>query len=442
MPSAIAQGLIWGIMAIGVYITFRILDIADLTVDGTVCTGAAVCAVLVVSGVNVWLALLIATIAGIIAGCVTWFFHVVLGIPAILAGILTQLMLWSVNLKIMSGANVAVPSRTFQVLLTQMNVPMALVFLGITAVVIIALLYLFFGTEIGCTIRATGNNIAMSRAQGINTNLTKLIGLALSNGIVALSGAILCQYQGFSDINMGKGAIVTGLASVIIGEAVIRKIGKNFAVKLAGVFVGSVIYWIVYQTVVFFKLDTDLLKMLSALLVAIFLGVPYIKKKLGKKGGTQTCSNSCTFDLEKINKRDLATSIILSVITFGGYLIYWEYLLVKNIRTIRNDSSSCVREMLCLIFVPFYSIYWLYTRGKVIRANFEKNGFVTSGHEIAYLILGIFGLEIISFAIMQNDFNSLPDRNPYRHNSSENNYVVSNSLPLSKVNEKEGTPNE
>lgn len=288
MPSAIAQGLIWGIMAIGVYITFRILDIADLTVDGTVCTGAAVCAVLVVSGVNVWLALLIATIAGIIAGYVTWFFHVVLGIPAILAGILTQLMLWSVNLKIMSGANVAVPSRTFQVLLTQMNVPMALVFLGITAVVIIALLYLFFGTEIGCTIRATGNNIAMSRAQGINTNLTKLIGLALSNGIVALSGAILCQYQGFSDINMGKGAIVTGLASVIIGEAVIRKIGKNFAVKLAGVFVGSVIYWIVYQTVVFFKLDTDLLKMLSALLVAVFLGVPYLKKQLSgrkSKGG-------------------------------------------------------------------------------------------------------------------------------------------------------------
>ena len=169
-----------------------------------------------------------------------------------------------------------------------MNVPMALVFLGITAVVIIALLYLFFGTEIGCTIRATGNNIAMSRAQGINTNLTKLIGLALSNGIVALAGAVLCQYQGFADINMGRGAIVTGLASVIIGEAVIHKISKNFAVKLAGVFVGSVIYWIVYQTVVFFKLDTDLLKMLSALLVAIFLGVPYIKKQLSgrkSKGG-------------------------------------------------------------------------------------------------------------------------------------------------------------
>ncbi len=283
MPGAVAQGLIWGIMAIGVYITFRILDIADLTVDGTVCTGAAVCAILVTSGVNIWLAMLIAAIAGILAGALTWFFHVVLGIPAILAGILTQLMLWSVNLKIMGGANIAVSSRTFNVLLTQMDVPVSLIFLGIAAVVIIAVLYLFFGTEIGCAIRATGCNGAMSRAQGINTDVMKLIGLALSNGIVAVAGAVLCQYQGFSDINMGKGAIVTGLASVIIGEAVIKHISKNFAVKLAGVFVGSVIYWIVYQTVVFFKVDTDLLKMLSALLVAVFLGVPYLKKKIGGK---------------------------------------------------------------------------------------------------------------------------------------------------------------
>lgn len=283
MPGAIAQGLIWGIMAIGVYITFRILDIADLTVDGTVCTGAAVCAVLVAGGVNIWLAMLIATLAGVLAGALTWFFHVILGIPAILAGILTQLMLWSINLKVMGGANVAVSSRAFKVLLTQMNVPMSLVFLAITAAVVIAVLYLFFGTEIGCAIRATGCNGAMSRAQGINTDVMKLVGLALSNGIVAFAGSILCQYQGFSDINMGKGAIVTGLASVIIGEAVIKHISKNFAVKLAGVFVGSVIYWIVYQTVVFFKVDTDLLKMLSALLVAVFLGIPYLKKKIGVK---------------------------------------------------------------------------------------------------------------------------------------------------------------
>ena len=292
MPGAVAQGLIWGIMAVGVYITFRILDIADLTVDGSVCTGAAVCAVLVINGVNVWVAMLAALAAGIIAGCVTWFFHVVLGIPAILAGILTQLMLWSANLKIMGGANVAVSARQFEgIVFTQMDVGGSLIWLAVTAAVIIGALYLFFGTEIGCAIRATGCNGVMSRAQGINTNVMKLLGLALSNGIVALAGAVLCQYQGFSDINMGKGAIVTGLASVIIGEAVVRKIGKNFALKLAGVFAGSVIYWIVYQTVVFLKLDTDLLKMLSALLVALFLGVTYLKKQLGMKSSRGGAAN-------------------------------------------------------------------------------------------------------------------------------------------------------
>lgn len=284
MPGAVAQGLIWGIMAVGVYITFRILDIADLTVDGSVCTGAAVCAVLIVNGVNVWLAMLAALAAGIVAGCVTWFFHVILGIPAILAGILTQLMLWSANLKIMGGANVAVSARQFKgIFVTQMDIGGSLIWLFAGAAITVGLLYLFFGTELGCAIRATGCNGAMSRAQGINTNVMKLIGLALSNGIVALAGAVLCQYQGFSDINMGKGAIVTGLASVIIGEAVVRKIGKNFALKLTGVFVGSVIYWMVYQTVVFFKIDTDLLKMLSALLVALFLGIPYLKKQLGQR---------------------------------------------------------------------------------------------------------------------------------------------------------------
>ena len=292
LPGALAQGLIWGIMAVGVYITFRILDIADLTVDGTFCTGAAVCAVLITSGVNVWVALLLATIAGAAAGCITGFFHMILGIPAILSGILTQLMLWSVNLKIMRGANISVPARQFKgVLLTQMNIPRSLIFLLIAAAVTIVILYLFFGTEIGCAVRATGSNIAMSRAQGINTDIMKLIGLALSNALVALSGAILCQYQGFSDINMGKGAIVIGLASVIIGEAIVRHVGKNFALKLSGVFLGSVIYWAVYQTVVFFKIDTDLLKMLSALLVALFLGIPYLKKRFAgsrrkEAGGT------------------------------------------------------------------------------------------------------------------------------------------------------------
>lgn len=278
LPGAVAQGLIWGIMAIGVFITFRILDIADLTVDGTLCTGGAVCAVLMINGVNVWLAILCAVIAGALCGIVTGFFHVVLGIPAILAGILTQLMLWSVNLKIMGKANIALPSRSVKVLLTQMDIPSALIVIGIFAVVLIAVLYAFFGTEIGCAVRATGSNGAMSRAQGINTNIMKLLGLSLSNALVALCGALLSQYQGFSDINMGRGAIVIGLASVIIGEAVLSRISRNFALKLFGMFVGAVVYYLVYQVVIFIGLDTDMLKMFSALVVAVFLGTPHVKK--------------------------------------------------------------------------------------------------------------------------------------------------------------------
>lgn len=278
LPGAVAQGLIWGIMAVGVFLTFRILDIADLTVDGTLCTGGAICAVLMINGVNVWVALLCAVIAGALCGAVTGFFHVVLGIPAILAGILTQLMLWSVNLKIMGKANIALPSRSVKVILTQMQIPSALIVLAVFAVVLIAVLYVFFGTEIGCAVRATGSNGAMSRAQGINTNIMKLLGLSLSNALVALSGALLAQYQGFSDVNMGRGAIVIGLASVIIGEAVLSRISRNFAMKLFGMFVGAVVYYLVYQSVIFIGLDTDLLKMFSALVVAVFLGAPHIKK--------------------------------------------------------------------------------------------------------------------------------------------------------------------
>lgn len=289
LPGAVAQGLIWGIMAIGVFITFRILDIADLTVDGTLCTGAAVCAVLMINGVNVWLAILCAVIAGALCGAVTGFFHIVLGIPAILAGILTQLMLWSVNLKIMGKANIALPSRSVKVLLTQMNIPSALIVLAVFAVALIVILYTFFGTEIGCALRATGSNGAMSRAQGINTNIMKLLGLSLSNALVALSGALLAQYQGFSDINMGRGAIVIGLASVIIGEAILSRISRNFALKLFGMFAGAVIYYLVYQTVIFIGFDTDLLKMFSALVVAVFLGAPHVKKThfTRSKGGTK-----------------------------------------------------------------------------------------------------------------------------------------------------------
>lgn len=277
-PGAIAQGLIWGIMAIGVYITFKILDIADLTVDGSICTGAAVCTVLVTNGVNIYLALLAAVVAGLLAGLLTGLMHTVLGIPAILSGILTQLILWSANLKIMGKANISLSARSYKVLLTQMNINSSIAVLAVIGIILIALLYWFFGTELGCAVRATGCNLNMSRAQGINTNINIVLGLMLSNGIVALSGALLAQYQGFADINMDKGAIVIGLAAVIIGEAVFSKIARNFAVRLFAVIVGGIIYYIVYQVIIFLGIDTDLLKMLSALVVAVFLGVPYVKK--------------------------------------------------------------------------------------------------------------------------------------------------------------------
>ena len=285
LPGAVAQGLIWGIMAIGVYITYKILDIADLTVDGSICTGAAVCAMLMINGVPGWAALIAALLSGIAAGAVTGALHILLGIPAILSGILTQLVLWSVNLKIMGKANQPLSARNYKVLLSQMDIPAAIVILAIFAVLLVALLYLFFGTELGASIRATGINAAMSRAQGINTDVTKLLGLALSNGIVALSGALLCQYQGYTDINMGKGAVVIGLAAVVIGGAVISKLPPNFAIRLTGVLLGAVIYYIVYQIIIFAGLDTDLLKMLSAIVVAAFLGVPYVKKQIASRRG-------------------------------------------------------------------------------------------------------------------------------------------------------------
>lgn len=284
LPGAVAQGMIWGIMAIGVYLTYKLLDIADLTVDGSICTGACVCAIMVTSGVNVWIAMLCAMIAGMLTGLLTGIFHTFMGIPAILSGILTQLILWSVNLKILgSRANLGVSARTYDVFITQLERGKSIALLAAVIAVIIAVLYWFFGTELGCAIRATGCNIRMSHAQGINTNLNKILGLVISNGIVALSGALLCQYQGFADINMGRGAIVIGLAAVIIGEAVFGKISSNFAFRLTSVIGGGIIYYIVYQAVIFIGLDTDLLKMLSALVVAIFLAVPYWRTKYFSK---------------------------------------------------------------------------------------------------------------------------------------------------------------
>ena len=294
LPGAAAQGLIWGIMAIGVYITFRILDIADLTVDGTLCTGGAVCIMMMLSGHNVWVSMLVATGAGLLAGLATGIFHTFMGIPAILAGILTQLSLYSINLKIMGKANQAINVDKFNLLVSLRRVKgvsltqNTLFIVAIMIVILIAILYWFFGTELGCSLRATGCNASMSRAQGINTDRNKVLALMLSNGLVALSGALLTQYQGFADINMGRGSIVIGLAAVIIGEAIFSRIFRNFALKLLSVVFGSILYYLVLQVVIWMGIDTDLLKMLSALVVALFLAFPYWKGKYftkAKQGG-------------------------------------------------------------------------------------------------------------------------------------------------------------
>ena len=297
IPGALAKGLIWGVMAIGVYITYKVLDIADLTVDGSLCTGAAVCTMLLLAGHSPWIAMLCAVLAGLLAGTVTGLLHVLLGIPPILAGILTQMVLWSVNLKILGKANQALPARSIDVLLTQMHIPAALPVLLGWAAVLVTLLVLFFSTELGCALRATGCNPVMSRAQGVNTGLMKVIGLALSNAVVAMSGGLLCQYQGYTDVNMGRGAVVIGLAAVVIGQAVLGRHGGHMAAQLGGVVLGAVIYYIVYQVIIFAGFDTDLLKMFSAVVVAVFLGVPHVRDQIRtnsriKKGGSRHAENA------------------------------------------------------------------------------------------------------------------------------------------------------
>ena len=285
LPGAVSQGVIWGIMAIGVYITYRILDVADLTVDGSIATGGAVAAMLIIGGCNVWVALLVAFLAGMLAGFVTGVFHTFMGIPAILSGILTQLALYSINLRIMGNkANVALSVNKYNLLVSSRNaralsLENPLLVLAIFTVALIAVLYWFFGTERGCSLRATGANANMARAQGINTNFDKVIGLMLSNGIVALAGGLLTQYQGFSDVGMGRGAIVIGLAAVIIGEVVFSKVFHNFGLKLLAVSLGAIIYYIVIQVVLWLGLNTNDLKLLTALVVAIFLATPYWKAK-------------------------------------------------------------------------------------------------------------------------------------------------------------------
>ena len=275
LPLAVTQGLIWGIMAIGVFITYKVLDIADLTVDGSLATGGAVFVVLNAAGVPTFLGLLIAFIAGCLAGFVTGIIHTAFGIQPILAGILTQLMLWSINFKIMGRSNQPIYNETF-VTMNIEKLGFTITWMLLICVGIVAVLYFFFGTELGCAIRATGNNINMSKAQGINVNLNKVLGLMLSNGLVALSGAFLAQYQGAADIKMGAGAIVIGLAAIVIGTSLISKLTSNFAITLTGTVIGAIIYFVIYQFVINLQVDSNLLKMFSAIVVLIFLAVPYI----------------------------------------------------------------------------------------------------------------------------------------------------------------------
>ena len=279
LPGAIGQGLIWGIMAIGVYITFRVLDFADLTVDGTLATGGAALVTAMMNGVNVYVALVIAFAAGCLAGLVTGLLNTAFGIPPILAGILTQLALYSINLRILGKANQPVSSYKYHLICTMSELNKALLVATAFVLVIIAILYWFFGTEVGHAIRATGTNMNMARANGININSSKILALVISNGLVALAGGLLAQDQGYSDINMGRGAIVIGLAAVIVGEVLLGKIFKNFALKLLAVAIGGIIYYVVMQFVISLGLNTDDLKLLTAAVVAVFLGIPYIKSR-------------------------------------------------------------------------------------------------------------------------------------------------------------------
>ncbi len=295
LPGAVSQGLIWGLMAIGVYLPDKLLDIADLTVDGSFCTGAAVFVMFFTTGTGLWPAMLAAVLAGMLAGLVTGVFHTFCGIPAILSGILTQLGLWSINLAIMGMKSTVAINVTTGEMLDKLLVSLRFVqdvakgirpfyrhpilVIGMFTILLIAVLYWFFGTELGCALRATGSNQNMARAQGINTDFTKVLGLMISNGLVALSGALLAQFNSASEINMGRGAIVIGLAAVIIGQVLFSRLFHNFALKLLAVSIGAILYYIVIQAVLAMGLNANYLKLLSAAVVALFLSIPYWKSK-------------------------------------------------------------------------------------------------------------------------------------------------------------------
>ena len=298
LPGAVSQGLVWGIMALGVYVTYRILDVADLTVDGSLATGGAVCVMLIRAGVNPWVALLAALVVGGLAGLVTALLHTKCGIPAILAGILTQLALYSVNLRILTGkANQPVSVDKYPLLVSQRYVrelslrnPILLIVVIIAFIIMV--LYWFFGTEKGCSIRATGANKSMARANGITPDNDIILGLIISHALVALSGALIAQYQGSVDVNMGRGAIVIGLAAVIIGEVVFKKIRVNFAGRLTFVTLGAVIYYIVIQITLLLGLNTNDLKLITAVIVGLFLALPYWKGKVGERRSRKVVKNA------------------------------------------------------------------------------------------------------------------------------------------------------
>ena len=273
LQDAVVQGVLWGIMVLGVYITYKLLDIADLTVDGSFALGGCVCAVMVLNrGMDPWAALIVAAAAGMVAGAVTGFLHTVFEIPAILAGILTQIGLWSINLRIMGGKSNVPLLKTDTIFSriigwTGINKQVASLLLGVgVAIVMIAFLYWFFGTEIGSAMRATGNNEAMIRAQGVNTNWTKLLALTISNGLVCLSGGLVCQSQKYADIGMGTGAVLMGRL-------------RSFGSKLTSAVVGSVIYFVIRAVVLRMGMNANDMKLLSAVIVAVALCVPVVVRK-------------------------------------------------------------------------------------------------------------------------------------------------------------------